>query len=415
MSINLNVALPTCFFKALNLRQSKALQSYALLILILMLGLFIFVSRSGAAGQVLFQVEPPTQTVGVGEVFNSTIQIDIPSPGGVGFQIELGWDPSVINCTGVQDIMFHNVTPSADWSNIWQLPTQINNTAGTAGYAYTWMDLPTAEADGYAPISGNYTLATITFQGINNGYSSLKLLQVKASDVSGNPMPCASVDGSVVVGNPPPAITVISPQNTTYNEASVNLTIELSKPASWVGYSLDGQANVTVTSNVLSVPDGHHSLIVYANNTAGNMGSSETVYFTVDTALPTALFTYLPQTPEAQFAFGTFRWEFNFSGSASYDNVSGIASYFWDFGDGTNATGIMVTHIYRESGDYNVTLTVTNNAGSSATQVEKISIAPASQPLNIPLGLVAATVIPVVWIPGLCLYVIRMRRKRKRV
>jgi hypothetical protein len=50
-----------------------------------------------------------------------------------------------------------------------------------------------------------------------------------------------------------------------------------------MGYSVDGQANVTVTGNTTlpTLPKGSHELIVYANDTYGNMGSSEKINFTI--------------------------------------------------------------------------------------------------------------------------------------
>jgi hypothetical protein len=43
----------------------------------------------------------------------------------------------------------------------------------------------------------------------------------------------------------PPLIAVISPENTSYL-GSVPLTITINEPVSWIGYSLDGKANVTL-------------------------------------------------------------------------------------------------------------------------------------------------------------------------
>lgn len=80
----------------------------------------------------------------------------------------------------------------------------------------------------------------------------------------------------------PPAINVLSPQNQTYDGRLVplNFTIYDYSPISWMGYSLDGQANTTVTGNVtLNVGAGSHNVVVYANDTYGNMGSSNVVYF----------------------------------------------------------------------------------------------------------------------------------------
>ncbi len=57
----------------------------------------------------------------------------------------------------------------------------------------------------------------------------------------------------------------------------------MNKPTSWIGYSLDGQATVTITENTTlsGLSYGSHDLIVYANDTDGNTGTSETIYFTI--------------------------------------------------------------------------------------------------------------------------------------
>jgi parallel beta-helix repeat protein len=95
----------------------------------------------------------------------------------------------------------------------------------------------------------------------------------------------------------PPKISVLSPLNQRYNETSVPLVFTVGKPVNWTGYSLDGEANVTVTGSgalanvtLADVANGVHNVTVYANNTYGNM-ASETVNFTVakPSPFPTAL------------------------------------------------------------------------------------------------------------------------------
>ncbi|MCW3986207.1 MAG: PKD domain-containing protein, partial [Candidatus Bathyarchaeota archaeon] len=54
-----------------------------------------------------------------------------------------------------------------------------------------------------------------------------------------------------------------------------------------------------------------------------------------------------------------------FNASGSYDSDGFIVSYFWDFGDGTNATGVIVGHVYSLNGTFTVTLNVTDNEGAS--------------------------------------------------
>ncbi len=57
----------------------------------------------------------------------------------------------------------------------------------------------------------------------------------------------------------------------------------------------------------------------------------------------------------------------SFNGSKSNDSDGNIVSYFWDFGDGTNGTGVNSTHTYNQSGNYTVSLKVTDNDGLNAS------------------------------------------------
>jgi len=83
----------------------------------------------------------------------------------------------------------------------------------------------------------------------------------------------------------PPLVAVLSPQNKTYTRSSVPLTFTVNKPTSWMSYSLDNQANATINGNstLTGLSEGPHVITVYANDTSGNMGSSNLIYFTIDT------------------------------------------------------------------------------------------------------------------------------------
>ena len=89
-------------------------------------------------------------------------------------------------------------------------------------------------------------------------------------------------------GTVPPEITVVSPKNEACTSADVTLDFTVNKQASWLGYSLDGEGNVTVTGNVTlsGLPDGLHNVTVYARDEFGNLGVSETSSFTVDESFP---------------------------------------------------------------------------------------------------------------------------------
>ena len=87
-------------------------------------------------------------------------------------------------------------------------------------------------------------------------------------------------------GKIPPTIEVVSPENRTYREVLLHFTVN--RAASWIGYSLDGEANVTINSQVqlANLSHGAHRVILYANDSAGNMGASSTVHFSVDIQPP---------------------------------------------------------------------------------------------------------------------------------
>jgi N-acetylneuraminic acid mutarotase len=87
-------------------------------------------------------------------------------------------------------------------------------------------------------------------------------------------------------GTMPPKVVITSPQNRTYQQVTVSFV--LNRDASWVGYSLDGGVKVTLTSEVelKDLSQGAHQIRIYANDSAGNMGASDAVFFSIDTIAP---------------------------------------------------------------------------------------------------------------------------------
>jgi len=82
---------------------------------------------------------------------------------------------------------------------------------------------------------------------------------------------------------------------------------------------------------------------------------------------PVAAFDYSPQHPKVGQTI-------TFDASASYDPDGSIISYEWDFGDGTTASGAVVSHAYASAGRYNVTLNVTDNGGAVNTTSLEINV-----------------------------------------
>jgi hypothetical protein len=91
--------------------------------------------------------------------------------------------------------------------------------------------------------------------------------------------------------NLPPSIQIISPENKNYTVNDIILNYTTSASTQWVGYSLDGNANVTLSAN-LTLPklsNGLHNVRIYANDTYGNFGKSETINFNVTAPEPSKI------------------------------------------------------------------------------------------------------------------------------
>jgi PKD repeat protein len=71
----------------------------------------------------------------------------------------------------------------------------------------------------------------------------------------------------------------------------------------------------------------------------------------------------------------------SFDAGNSTDNV-GIVSCEWDFGDGTNGTGMSINHTYAEPGNYTVTLTVKDAAENEDTYFINVTVLSAETALE---------------------------------
>jgi len=86
----------------------------------------------------------------------------------------------------------------------------------------------------------------------------------------------------------PPTIYITSPENKTYPVTDIALSFTVSESTSWIGYSLNGGTNMTISGNTTigGLSDGIHNVTIYAGDTAGNTGYSDTVHFIIDTVAP---------------------------------------------------------------------------------------------------------------------------------
>ncbi|MCW4044054.1 MAG: hypothetical protein NWE94_00880 [Candidatus Bathyarchaeota archaeon] len=114
--------------------------------------------------------------------------------------------------------------------------------------------------------------------------------QNKALDI-GHAIAHASVDFCVDTSHQS-EISILSPINRTYNTTEISITFTMNRTSSLtgIGYSLDGQANVTIVGNttVAQLAEGAHTITVYGWYSDINTVTAGT-HFAVDITAPKIL------------------------------------------------------------------------------------------------------------------------------
>jgi PKD repeat protein len=103
------------------------------------------------------------------------------------------------------------------------------------------------------------------------------------------------------------------------------------------------------------------------DNAENSIETSNISYTHAPNRTPVADFIIIPSTV---FTNGVI----NFDGSASYDLDGYIASYVWNFGDGTTASGVTANHFYVDNGEYFVTLAVFDDEGAKDTKTASVIV-----------------------------------------
>ncbi len=140
-----------------------------------------------------------------------------------------------------------------------------------------------------SPTNWNYT-----FNGLNNNVYTVIFY---ANDTSGNLGVPQTKTFNITIGvdSVAPVITLNSIANASYKSLSgVTLDVTTNENVSWVNYSLNGSANVSMTNTSMlnwnsTLPtlnqESTNNLVVYANDTAGNIGSNSIIFY-ADTLAP---------------------------------------------------------------------------------------------------------------------------------
>jgi len=339
----------------------------------------------------VLSISPSSQTVDTGESFTVDVYC-VPGQPVKAFELRLSFDASLLKANSViEGDIFNN------YSTFFNSGT-IDNNAGSIVDIYNLILGPGNVSDPGTFVSINFTAKA------KSGTSVLGFLDVGTWTGVTNEtdyVPISVSSGSIVVnggGSPPPPPpggggppppgdeenyppeVPLQPSGPTFVELGVEYIFSSSTiddDGDQVRYRFDwGDGNFSdwsdfVDSNTsLDMSYNWSSISVYevsviAQDVNGlNSSWSPALNVTVSQAG-----LGLPPVPEIDFSGIILVNEtIVFNGSSCYDPDGVIISYLWDFGDGETGSGLSPVHVYKQPGEYTVTLTVTDNNNNTASK-----------------------------------------------
>jgi PKD repeat protein/KaiC/GvpD/RAD55 family RecA-like ATPase len=231
---------------------------------------------------------------------------------------------------------------------------------GTSPYSYQWY-LNSVPASGATSAKWTFTPSS---PGSNTVYAR----------VTDNVGSAAASNVASVTVNPalsPPVAQFTESANEVYTGTLIQFNASLSHDpdGTIISYYWDFGDGKNTTGEVAShsyAEDGNYTVVLTVTDNDGLSDGQEGTIHVLDRA-PNASFTASSTTAYTNQTV-------TFNATSSYDPDGLILSYFWDFGDGTNATDVIVSHAYTHDGVYNVSLTVTDDDNSTDSTISTESI-----------------------------------------
>lgn len=220
-----------------------------------------------------------------------------------------------------------------------------------AGYSWNFGDGTTgtgATASHTFPATGSYTV-TLT---VTDNRGATNTVTQSVSVLAANMLPTAAFTATVTDA------TVAADASTS---ADADGTI-VSYAWNWGDGSPDGSG--VTESHTYTVTGSYTVTLTTTDDRGGVSTTTQTVAVAAPNNPPTAAFTGLASLRVVSV-----------DGSGSTDVDGTVASYSWNWGDGSaDSVGATSNHSYAVDGTYAVTLTVTDNVGATATVTQNLTV-----------------------------------------
>ena len=204
--------------------------------------------------------------------------------------------------------------------------------------------------------AGNYTVTLIANN--TNGSNTI---------TKGNFIIALKPDDAIIIG---------------YAPLSLQFTDLSENAKSWLWYFGDGTSSAEQNPTHTYTKAGQYAVTVTVKNEAGSNTAKYTGYINVINSL---------EPPVAAFSASPLSGKMPLNVSFTDNSTGSPVSWKWYFGDGTNSTEQNPKHTYNKTGQYAVTLLVSNVAGSnSMTKLNYISV---GNSLKVPVNAFSVSVI----------------------